>query len=91
MEEYNSHNVSIFYELLNHYDIKSRNIGIVGTKNKFNNYVKQAIKSFKKYQPKIIWNEEKTKCIILVDDIEYTYKYIRTYTDLIGYRFRKFI
>lgn len=81
-----------FYELLSRYDLTSPNIAVVGDKRKFNRQMKEVYKKFKnKPNCKIIINENKTKYIILLGDIEITYIHIQQFSDMIGLKFRKFI
>lgn len=78
-----------FYELLARYDETSPNIGIVGSKKKFDTYVKRALKNIK--YTAVYKNEAGTKYTVLLGDVEYTFIHIRDTIDLKGYYFRKFV
>ena len=86
-----SNDVVKFYELYNHFDIISRNIGIIGDNNKYQKYLSSIITSLQGKPIRIINNELNTKCTILIDDIEYTYIHIQDYKDMYGKKFRKFV
>lgn len=78
-----------FYELLKHYNKISPNIAIIGSKKKFNNYVKETLKNID--YDVVYKNEIGTKYTILKGDMEYTFIHVRDTIDLKGNYFRKFI
>lgn len=91
-----SSDVTRFYELLSHYNITSNNIGIVGTTNKFNKYMKKIIKKYKNNK-KVFIKILNNKVVIIDDDIEITYINIQYMNDLIDKKtdrniyFKKFL
>lgn len=82
-----------FYQLLNRFSLKSRNIGIIGDEKKYNKILKNIMKIYKnKKNIKVIINENH-KFSVIVGDIEYTYILIQNLQDdmFVNTKFRKYM
>ena len=85
-------NIRIFYELYKHFDICSRNVGIVGSKKTFLKYIRNIRNTYNKFSSRMLIDSNGSlRYTIFVDDIEYTYIQINSVDDLEGKFFHKYI
>lgn len=80
-----------FYDLLNHYNITSPNIAIIGTEKEFKQKMKAILKSKKDYDILTYSEETIPKYTIIKNGIEQTYIHIEKTDDMKGLYFKKFM
>ena len=79
----------IFYDLLQHYNITSPNIAVIGNEKEFKKKMKAILKANKDYDSIYQSKTKPLKYIIIKNDIEQTYINIQTTDDLKDIYFRK--